>query len=143
MPDKYFVIDTNVLVSAVVFFSKKPEQAIAICLHLGTVALSKEIESEYRGTLSENKFDKYLPVIDRERWLNSFVKECRHAEPAQSVKICRDPDDDKFLSLALALGAACIITGDPDLLTLHPFQNIPILKPADFIRWIVEGGIPL
>jgi uncharacterized protein len=39
-----------------------------------------------------------------------------------------------FLSLAVAIGAACIITRDLDLLTLHPFRGIPIVSPADFLK---------
>lgn len=44
-----------------------------------------------------------------------------------------DPKDDKFLDVALNGGAQMIVTGDQDLLVLHPFQGIEILKPADFL----------
>jgi predicted nucleic acid-binding protein len=50
------------------------------------------------------------------------------------VTACRDSNDDKFLALALAIKANCIVTGDQDLLVLHPFQGIPILTPADFLN---------
>ncbi|WP_459868116.1 putative toxin-antitoxin system toxin component, PIN family [Endothiovibrio diazotrophicus] len=46
---------------------------------------------------------------------------------------CRDPKDNKFLELAVAGGASALITGDQDLLALHPFRGIPILAPADFL----------
>ncbi|MGH8609458.1 MAG: putative toxin-antitoxin system toxin component, PIN family [Gammaproteobacteria bacterium] len=44
-----------------------------------------------------------------------------------------DVRDDKFLELAVAGQAMCIITGDSDLLDLHPFRGIPIVTPAQFI----------
>jgi predicted nucleic acid-binding protein len=50
------------------------------------------------------------------------------------VVACRDPNDDKFLALALAIQADCIITGDQDLLVLHPFREIPILTAANFLN---------
>ncbi len=50
-----------------------------------------------------------------------------------SVTDCRDPKDDKFLDLALAASAQYIITGDTDLLVLHPYHDIEIITPADFL----------
>jgi uncharacterized protein len=51
----------------------------------------------------------------------------------QKVTACRDPKDNKFLEAALEAGADCIISGDADLLDLTPFENIPILRPAEFL----------
>jgi predicted nucleic acid-binding protein len=51
-----------------------------------------------------------------------------------SIDACRDPKDNKFLELAVEAGAACIITGDKDLLVLNPFRNIPIFTPAEFLE---------
>jgi predicted nucleic acid-binding protein len=42
--------------------------------------------------------------------------------------------NDMFLSLAITANADCLITRDEDLLVLHPFENIPILNTADFMR---------
>ena len=61
---------------------------------------------------------------------------------AESVAIieriaeCRDPKDDKFLELAVYGSASCLITGDEDLLVLHPFRGIPILSAAQFLEMI-------
>jgi predicted nucleic acid-binding protein len=49
---------------------------------------------------------------------------------------CNDPKDDKFLNLAIDGRADVIISRDPDLLVLHPFRNILVLNPSDFILWI-------
>jgi putative PIN family toxin of toxin-antitoxin system len=48
--------------------------------------------------------------------------------------VCRDPKDNKFLELAVEAGAACLITGDKDLLILNPFQNTPILTASEFLE---------
>jgi len=50
------------------------------------------------------------------------------------VRDCRDPDDNKFLALALDGHAECIVTGDPHLLELHPWRGIPILTPRAFLE---------
>jgi putative PIN family toxin of toxin-antitoxin system len=50
-----------------------------------------------------------------------------------ALQVSRDPKDDMFLSLAVDAKASCIITGDRDLLVLHPFQNIAILSAFGFL----------
>jgi predicted nucleic acid-binding protein len=51
----------------------------------------------------------------------------------QRIAACRDPKDDKFLDAALNGEAHVILTGDQDLLELHPFHGIEILSPAEFL----------
>ena len=53
--------------------------------------------------------------------------------PTHTVTACRDPKDDKFLEAALATQTDCIVSGDTDLLDLNPFEEIPILRPAEFL----------
>ena len=53
------------------------------------------------------------------------------------MRDCRDPDDDKFLELALASGSRAIVTGDQDLLVLDPWRGISIVKLADFEKVIL------
>jgi len=54
-------------------------------------------------------------------------------EVSHSVQDCRDPRDDKFLNLALSASAQFIITGDLDLLVLHPYRGIETWSPAEFL----------
>ena len=56
--------------------------------------------------------------------------------PRRTVAICRDPKDDKFLEAALAGKAEAIVSGDADLLALKPFEEIPILRPVEFLARI-------
>ena len=49
------------------------------------------------------------------------------------IQVCRDPKDDKFLELAVNGAAQLIITGDADLLALHPFRRTEILTPARYL----------
>lgn len=43
------------------------------------------------------------------------------------------PCDDKFLHVALNGEAEAVVTGDADLLALHPFHGVQILSPAAFL----------
>jgi len=42
--------------------------------------------------------------------------------------------DDKLLELAVDGRADLIVTGDLDLLELHPFRGIAILTPNDYLQ---------
>ena len=54
--------------------------------------------------------------------------------PTHRVHVCRDPKDNMILDCALAGQVSCIVTGDHDLLALHPFRGIRILRPRDFLQ---------
>lgn len=134
MAIKHFVIDSNVLVSAFVFNSKKPNEVLRHCLFVGKVALSAEVFEECKTTLLDEKFKLLTPLTKRESSLSLFSRVCEMVVPTEKITSCRDADDNKFLELAVAANATCIITGDKDLLSLHPFRDISILTPADFLN---------
>lgn len=52
----------------------------------------------------------------------------------QTIKECRDPKDDTILEVAINGKATHIITGDQDLLELHPFRGVAILTPTQFLE---------
>lgn len=55
-------------------------------------------------------------------------------EVVQRVQASRDPDDDKFLEVAINGRADVVVSGDGDLLALNPFRGIAILTPADYME---------
>jgi len=56
------------------------------------------------------------------------------AEVEQTVEASRDPDDDKFLAVALDGKAEVIVSGEQDLLVLDPFRRVRVVKPRGFIE---------
>jgi predicted nucleic acid-binding protein len=50
------------------------------------------------------------------------------------VRECRDPKDDEFLEVALNGRADLILTGDADLLAMHPWRGVAILSPTDYLK---------
>lgn len=70
-----------------------------------------------------------------------LARMCTVVEPVEEITTCPDPDDNRVLGCASAAKAACIVTGDNALLRLHPFRNISILTPAQFLEeepWATE-----
>ncbi len=131
---KYFVFDTNALISAQLKEGSVSTQAFDKAVATGTLVCTSAILEEFATRFIRNKFKKYMPDEDRAEAIARVKRTCLFIEPEVEIKACRDPDDDKFLSVAVAVGATCIITGDGKLQELHPFRGIPILSPADFLK---------
>ena len=131
-----FVFDTNAIVSAFLFENSAPGIALLVALEQGEVLLSVQIATELRAVLGRQKFDRYLPLQQRERLLKALIQSCVLIDVTSSIDACRDPKDNTVLELAVSGAAHCIISGDEDLLTLNPFREIPILKPVTFLEWL-------
>lgn len=127
------VLDTNVLVSALLF-------------HTGTLSwlryawqaedirplLSRATTAELIRVLSYPKFD--LNGDEQEDLLADYLPWCETVIVSQvpAIPQCRDPFDHPFLELALTADADAFITGDNDLLVLSKVFPIPILTPRSF-----------
>ena len=68
------------------------------------------------------------------RFLAVLTREAQWIDVDMQITACRDPKDDKFLSLAVSGEATHIVTGDADLLVLHPFRGIRIVTPSTFLE---------
>jgi putative PIN family toxin of toxin-antitoxin system len=128
-----FVFDTNTLVSAFLFKNSIPRKALIKAIKYGNVVASVESFAEFNTVFSRSKFDKYLKPNGRLKALKEIADISIFIEISEHITACRDPKDDKFLELALAAKASCIITSDEDLLILNPFRKIPILNASDFL----------
>ncbi len=133
MKNELFVFDTNILISALFDDSGMPALALKKARSRGVLVVSDEVAAEYVAVFSRTKFDKYLPISYRFAFIENIISNALPVIVETIVVACRDPKDDKFLSLAVAANAACIVSGDADLLTMHPFKDIPILRPAAFL----------
>ena len=127
------VLDTNVEISAALLPQSAPRRAFDQVLEHGTSLISLATLAELNEVLRRPRFDRYLREEERLEFLASVVRESELVEVTAVVSVCRDPKDDKFLELALSGEATHIISGDYDLLSLHPFRGIAILSPQDFV----------
>jgi putative PIN family toxin of toxin-antitoxin system len=91
------------------------------------------VDAEIAGVLGRPRFALTIPLARRERVLEILRRAAVWFEPEVRVTDCRDPKDDKYLELALAAGAETIVSSDDDLLVLHPWRGVHILRPADYL----------
>jgi putative PIN family toxin of toxin-antitoxin system len=88
---------------------------------------------ELESVLCRPKFDIYLTLNERIEFFHRLHLSALHIESVPAIAVCRDPRDDKFLALALAGRAGLILSGDQDLLILHPFRGVDILSPRQYL----------
>lgn len=134
MKKNNFVFDTNTLISAALSPHSTNALAMKKAESLGTIVYSSATWSEFLDVLFRNRFDKYFTRGQRERIAARFLARFKKIEASVLIEECRDPKDDKFLELAVSSSAKCLVSGDSDLLVLHPFRKIPILNATDFLN---------
>jgi uncharacterized protein len=132
------IIDTNIFYSAIGFDNTLYDFVYSIFGSLDCkIYCSNEIIKELKNKLFSDKFDlktkNRLTIDQKNTFLKHLTDNLIFVETDYKVNICRDPDDDKFLELALQIEADFIISGDKDLLELQTFENTQILKPSQFM----------
>lgn len=130
------VEDTNVLISGI-FFGGFPRKILSSVIDgQFTACATIEIVDEYQEIVQK--------MIDRkEGHINKnivapLIKIMKIIEPVSNVKICRDPDDDKFISGAKDAHARYVVSGDKDLLVLKQYDSIQIVTAKLFCDKYLE-----
>ncbi len=127
------VIDTNVLVSGLLTQNSMPQRVYDYAIAQATLLISQTTLLELERVLIRPKFDRYVSLEKRLRFIASFVARAEHVDITESIALCRDPQDNHLLELAACGSATHLITGDQDLLVLNPFRDIIIQQPSEFL----------
>jgi putative PIN family toxin of toxin-antitoxin system len=130
-----YVLDANVLVSAVLSPNFTANLAYQKALDTGILLISIETFTECENVIFRPKFDRYLSLVRRQRFLAEFRAAAELVSILELINDCRDTKDNKYLDVAINGLASVLITGDQDLLILHLYREIlPILSPSDFVK---------
>ena len=142
MPPLRVTLDTNVLVSALVFSSAALSWLLP-AWQAGRITplVSPATLLELAAVLAYDKFNiapaRRLELLAKyEPWCQLVVV----PQPPPPVPECRDPDDRKFLELARFAQADALVTGDQDLLALAAEFPMPIITPAELYRRLPAAG---
>ena len=137
------VLDTNVLVSALLFHSSSLSW-LRSAWRSGRIQplAGRQTTAELIRVLAYPKFA--LSDGERQDLLDDYLPFCETVavpEPPPTVPECRDPFDRPFLELALAARADALVTGDADILALAKAFPVPILSPAEFREQLSFGNV--
>lgn len=133
------ILDANILVSAV--FGGLPAQAVERALR-DEVWVSPHIQKELYSL--SRPLSKRLSPPKLQKWNELFlplVAGMRVAEVPHKLRLSRDPKDDMYLSLALAVSADYLVTGDQDLLSIKRekldaagLKKLSVVTPRAFLE---------
>ena len=133
------VLDTNILVGYALLGAEVPRRSLAIQRSVeavraqGAAFVSDATLAELREVLMRPDFERYRPAEERAAFLAAFAAEAHRVEPAPVERLCRDPDDDMFLAVALAADADWLVTVDRQLLSVRRVGRTRILRPERFL----------
>lgn len=126
------VIDTNVFISAV-FFGGLPLKVIqSVISKQNDAYISPEIWEEYKDVIE--RMTKKYPSRLKQQLIDEVFKVFKVIIPSSEISICRDPDDDKFISCAIDAECMYIVSGDDDLLSLGNVEDVIICTPSEFLN---------
>ena len=128
------VVDANVLLSALLGGRGTRPVLDALRTRRFQLFTSEPLLEELVSVLSRPQWQRLVTRTQARELLVILREAATMVHPAEHVTACRDPDDNAVLECALTGRAHCLVTGDKDLLALHPFRGIRILRPADFLR---------
>ena len=131
------VLDSNVLISAIVFGGKPREILERVLRGELTLIVSPAILDEVEAVLGGEKFrfsrDAARVVVQEIESLAEVV------DPATAVSVVPDdPDDNRVIACALDGRADCLISGDQHLLKIDGYSSLPIMNPADFLATLAK-----
>lgn len=133
---KTVVIDTNVLISAVLFSKSITAMAVRKALTDFDVCMSKSTFDEFCEVVNRKKFAKYFLGREHERedFISDLMEFSQIIEPTYQVVDCKDPKDNQFLEVALSCDALYLIMGDKkDLLSMNSYKGITIITAKEFL----------
>jgi uncharacterized protein len=127
------VLDTNVLLSAVLFGGRLARMVDLWENGRITPVFSSETFNEFRRALEYPKFG--LTQDERKALIDHCIGYFAVVDVVAKIQgVCRDPFDDKFLACALSASARYLVSGDNDLLSIGHYKNIRIISSAELLR---------
>lgn len=131
------VLDTNVLVSAVLQPKGPPAQILVNSISSATVqmCISGEIFAEYEEVLRRPRFKRSDEEIDSV--LNAIRNSALWVRPSRRIRACSDSDDDVFLECAEAAQAGYVVTGN----TKHfpaKYGQVTVVTPVQLLEFLRE-----
>lgn len=130
------VVDTNVLLSFLIKRNSKPGVLVTETLYKHQLLISSATLEELEDKCKRPKFRSYFTASEAQELVQLLSRVSEKIAANITLVDCRDAKDNKFLELAVAGRANLLVTGDKDLLDLHPYHGIPILNPHESLLYL-------
>ena len=129
------VLDTNVLISALIKVGKPRELVLKIAKGKVQLVLSREILDEFIQVTEDPRIRKYIEEDTKIKFLNTIGNISSVVRVKSKLRVVKeDPDDDILLRTAHDGKANYIVSGDRHLLSLKKFRKIEIVTVAQMLE---------
>ncbi len=102
---------------------------------MSTAVLDEVVEVLHRPRLA-----RFVDPALRDDLLDLLIPGAAWFEPTERITDCRDAKDNKYLEFALAASASTIVSSDKNLLVLHPWRGVRLLRPAEYLAISCESS---
>lgn len=133
------VVDTNVLVSAILQPRGAPGRILE-AWRAGVIEMvvCPAMLRELKDVLARPRLRQRISAEDAEAFVALLRTQAElRADPASETGLTRDPKDDYIVALATSTRAACVVSGDDDLLEAQT-APLSVFRPADFLGWLEQ-----
>jgi len=127
------VLDTNVLISSVISTGVPHKIVVKGFSSEYQIVVSVATLTEFRDTLLKYPEKFHMDEEDVQQEVETIRYFAEFVDPDEEITAVEDdPDDDKFLEVAVAGNVDYIVSGDRHLLDLDSFRGIGIVEPRAF-----------
>jgi putative PIN family toxin of toxin-antitoxin system len=125
-------VDTNVWIAALIARGTCAD-LVEHLIAQHVIVVSEDVLSEVRRVLGDKFNYDQTQIRDVSEWLQDVSRVV--PSPDDAAEMTADRDDDFVLRAAIDAGAACLVTGDSDLLEIADEVALGVIEPAEFWRF--------
>jgi len=135
------VLDTNILISALIKAGKPRELLLKIVEERVQVVLSRGILEEFIEVVEDPRIRRYVGDDDVIAFLRVIGSVAKIVGVKSKFKVIEeDPNDDIILRTAHDGKADCLVSGDKHLLSLGEFRGMEIVTADEMLKMLVRKG---
>ena len=125
------VIDTNLIIAGRWNPGSSSNKILDACISVKfQVIFTRRIKKENLFILVKVRPD--WAFIDK--IIRFYARAVLVKEPKERLRVCEDPDDDKYFECAMSGNTRIIVSNDHHLLEQSGFRGIIVMRSGDFLR---------
>lgn len=134
------VLDTGIFIAALITVGTPPDKIFRAWKKKRFELITSEWQlKEFRRVSHYPKLRNFINPVEAGQMVNALKFNAFVYASLPTVDLCRDPDDNPILAMALESKADFLVTGDKrDLLSMERISTTPIISAARFLA-ILEG----
>lgn len=129
------ILDTGILIAALITVDTPPDKIFQAWKKKRFELFTSDWQlDEFRRVSRYPKLSRFINPVEAGQMVNGLKLRAFVYASLPVVDLCKDPDDNPILAIALESKADFLVTGDKrDLLSMECIGTTPIISAADFL----------